>query len=54
MHFTRDGTIPNSSSESFAGSAVFELSTRNQVISCYAVADDGTANYQAFAVPGTA
>ena len=38
-----DGTIPNSASESFVGSAIFELTgTGNQVIACR-VADDGTA-----------
>jgi hypothetical protein len=54
VHYTVDGTIPDSSSRSFVGSAVFERSTQNQVIACYAVADDGTANYRAFAVPGSA
>jgi hypothetical protein len=49
VHYTRDGSIPTARSESFAGSATFEIPAGNQVIACYARDAAGNEKYQAFA-----
>jgi pimeloyl-ACP methyl ester carboxylesterase len=49
VHYTRDGSLPDSGSASFIGHGQFDLAAEgNHIIACYAQGSDGSEQYQTF------
>ena len=48
VHYTRDGSIPDTRAESFTGITSIELTGGNQVIACVVADDAGSRTYQVF------